>query len=326
MKKIKLTESQLRYCLEHLNELNNMGAGIQVAAKTDSSGKVTQQTLTDQGRELTTQGMGDAQIVVDQDTINEEDEVFDRDNSGISVEDAASIVLSDHYGDVYFSNTPRKIINIIARVLSDKINPNMNEADKMKFFKDVMNKMLEIIYNDDKERLGEKMPYTFEPINEENTQNGGDSELMNIINNEVDPYYVAEKLIDYNDGNFNPIFRYWDEACDYIKEIVWDEVLYNRDDDFYNAHVDDIENNPKFLNPFYDKVYKVVKEYYDNWGPSVQDEIEDREDAEEFKADARREEGGMWEGKVITKKQLREAYINKIIKEAKAVYRKKDLK
>ena len=45
MRKIHITESQLLYCLNRLNETTNQGAGIKVAAKTDINGKVTQQTL-----------------------------------------------------------------------------------------------------------------------------------------------------------------------------------------------------------------------------------------------------------------------------------------
>lgn len=76
MRKIKLTESQLLYCLKHLNEATNQGAGIKVAAKTDINGKVTQQTLGQQNRELDAQGLNNAQIVVDQDTLSEKYEMY----------------------------------------------------------------------------------------------------------------------------------------------------------------------------------------------------------------------------------------------------------
>ena len=71
MRNIHITESQLAYCLEHIDEAMNQGAGIEVAAKKDSNGKVTQQTLQQQNRELDAQGLSNAQIVVDQDTLME---------------------------------------------------------------------------------------------------------------------------------------------------------------------------------------------------------------------------------------------------------------
>ena len=76
MRKIHITESQLLYCLNHLNEATNQGAGIKVAAKTDINGKVTQQTLGQQNHELDAQGLNNAQIVVDQDTLSERYEMY----------------------------------------------------------------------------------------------------------------------------------------------------------------------------------------------------------------------------------------------------------
>jgi hypothetical protein len=70
-KKIYLTEEQLANVMM---EVANMGAGIPVQAKTDAMGKVTQQTLSQQKRELSSQGMQDSTIAVDQDTIAEEKE------------------------------------------------------------------------------------------------------------------------------------------------------------------------------------------------------------------------------------------------------------
>lgn len=80
MRKIHVTESQLQYCLENCNknidEATNQGAGVQVAAKTDNNGRVTQQTLATQNHDLDAQGLNNAQIVVDQDTLMEGCDVY----------------------------------------------------------------------------------------------------------------------------------------------------------------------------------------------------------------------------------------------------------
>jgi hypothetical protein len=68
MRKIYITENQLQYCI---SEAMNQGAGVQVAAETDGAGRVTNQTLYKQNQKLNSQGLDNAQIVVDQDTINE---------------------------------------------------------------------------------------------------------------------------------------------------------------------------------------------------------------------------------------------------------------
>lgn len=67
MRNIHITESQFNKLFETLNQ----GAGIKVSAKTDNNGKVTQTSLMQQNHELDAQGLNKAQIVVDQDTLNE---------------------------------------------------------------------------------------------------------------------------------------------------------------------------------------------------------------------------------------------------------------
>lgn len=67
MRNIHITESQFSKLFETLNQ----GAGIKVSAKTDNNGKVTQTSLMRQNHELDAQGLNKAQIVVDQDTLDE---------------------------------------------------------------------------------------------------------------------------------------------------------------------------------------------------------------------------------------------------------------
>lgn len=67
MRNIHITETQFGKLCETLNQ----GAGIKVAAKTDNNGKVTQTSLSQQNHELDAQGLNKAQIVVDQDTLDE---------------------------------------------------------------------------------------------------------------------------------------------------------------------------------------------------------------------------------------------------------------
>ena len=67
MRKIQITKAQLN----RLTEIYNQGSGVNVAAKTDSNGKVTQTSLEQQNRELDTQGLNNAKIVVSQETLGE---------------------------------------------------------------------------------------------------------------------------------------------------------------------------------------------------------------------------------------------------------------
>lgn len=139
MVKVHLTDTQVK---KVLCEINNLGAGIPVAAETDSTGKVTQQSLVNQSNKLKSQGMADSPIQVDQDALTEE--TID----GINVEQAAREVLFANMSAISNATSAEDIYAAIYDTIGEELGldpDGMNDADLAPLFTKIMQAMDRIL-------------------------------------------------------------------------------------------------------------------------------------------------------------------------------------
>lgn len=77
MRKVCLTEKQLQYCLDKLNEVEEQGANLNVVVDTDPiTGNVTPTSLRNTDAMLRKNGIYDANLVTKQEQVREKYEMF----------------------------------------------------------------------------------------------------------------------------------------------------------------------------------------------------------------------------------------------------------